>query len=217
MTPLTETARPPVAARRALTGGIAAVAALVLAGAVVGARTLAGGETGTAAPLAAAHAHPHRVGEDITTGFGVLAVEIVDKSAGTPSRALAGATHYPGYVGAGQMSVEVTLNVRNMLARTTTISSDQFTLLSGKDRIGVRRASVARVKLQPDATFDDILSFTVPRDGRRMSLSFAETPSGAPILVDLGRAAAAADGLKGTTAAPGADDHAAHTLTPARP
>lgn len=216
MTQMTETLGRPDGARRAVIGGIAVIAALAVAGGAVGVHALSGGEATAPAVTASSHDHAHRVGEEIFTEYGVVSVQLVDKSAGVPSKALAGATHYPSYVGGAQMSVQVTLTAKNLITRPTTVSADQFTLLSGKTAVTPRRVAVDTVKLQPEASFDEILSFTVPREGQPLTLAYQETKDASPILVDLGRAAAVAEGQKGTTAAPGADDHA-HTTTPLRP
>jgi len=173
----------------ALAGAVALVA---VGGGVLGVRALTSSPQTADQPAAvkASFGAKHQIHEDVLTSFGVIAVEILEKNAGVSAKAIASSTHFPSYVGPGQLQVQATINMRNALARPVTLNAGQFVVAAGAKRYAHSHATVERVQLQPDALLDQIVTFTVPRKGEPLVLEFADPASKSPIRIDLGRATA---------------------------
>jgi len=202
----------PAPARRMLVGAIAAVAVAATAGGIVGVQSLRdqGSVQGIArAPVAGAVNPIHT---DVETSFGLFAVDGIDKTAGLTSRSLAGATHSPTHVPADQMLVAVNMDIRNRRNEPVRLLHTQFRVRSGATLIPPRDARVRTMELQPRAGVDQIITYMVPRNGRRLTLEFADRPGSHPLLVDLGRASARVEGAPDAT--PGTHDHTATPGTP---
>ena len=179
---------------RRLSVVLAVVAGWALVGAGYAVKSLTrSGATPTVGVLSARQdaTHAHALNEDIPTSFGVFAVEIVDKTAGIPPKAIGGATHFPSYTSASTVLVQATLNITNLKDHPVTFSADQVKLISGGKRIDPSRASVGTVRLLPHASIDTVVGFAVPRGGQHLELRFADAPAHATYRVNLGTAKAA--------------------------
>lgn len=212
---------PPPGVRRGAVAALMVFAAAAVVGAAMGVRSITGGgaaPTAVVSPATTAHTATHKVGDEIPTGFGWIAVALVDKASGVPSSAVGGNTHFPSFVGADKVQVQVTLDIRNTLPQRHEVRADQFALLSGATRHRPGGATAAGFQIQPDASVGQILSYTVPRNNRPLTLVFTEAPGAPPIKVDLGRAQARVEG-----AAPGAvpgdsgHGHPSSSSTPGKP
>jgi hypothetical protein len=210
----------PSPARRVTVAGLAVLAAVAVAGAVTGVRGLVDGGSGPAAavaPPASAHAASHKVGDEIPTGFGWIATASVDKSSGVASSAVGGNTHFPSFIGADKVQVQVALDIRNTLEARHEVRADQFSLRSGGKSYLPGGATAAAMQIQPDASAGQILSFTLPRNNKPITLVFSEAPGAPPIRVDLGRAQSSVErGVPGAGKKPSGDGHA-HPSAPSTP
>jgi hypothetical protein len=189
----------PHGVRRTVVAGLIALAAVAVAGGVTGVRSLTGGPVAStvatpAAVAASAHQGVHKVGDEIPTGFGWVAAETVQKSSGVTSQSVGGNTHFPSFVGADKVQIQVTLNIRNSLGARHEVRADQFSVLAGKKRYLPGGATAAAMQIQPDASVGQILSYTVPRTNQPLTMEFAETPGADPIKIGLGRSQAMVEG-----------------------
>jgi hypothetical protein len=179
---------------RSLATLVTAVLALALAGAVISAGVFARGvPEETPAPTTGG---PFAVGDTARTGFGVLAVESVDRLKGLTAKQLAGMNHgISGYVPPDKVQVQVSVTMRNLLTRTSRWSPTQFRLVTASTAgaaIGAKgRGAVSSTArpgvMQPDAALDARLAFVVPRNGKGLYLQFRERAGSEPIVFDLGR------------------------------
>ncbi len=174
-----------------LYGILIAIAILVVTGAVLAFDTLAGAP-GFPSPSAGSGAA--RVGDDVATSFGVVAVEHVDRVVGPTAKALGGVTHgIHSLVPPDEVQIQTAATLTNRLDHPIRYSPEQFALRVGRRRRSVRAlsSSVLPGTLQPDASIDVTLSFIAPRDGSRMWMSYEDPGRSPPIVIDLGRLPAA--------------------------
>lgn len=134
---------------------------------------------------------PHRVGDDVSTSFGIVAVEFVRSVDGVTSRALAGASHgVSGLVDASHTRIQVAVAITNRSARPIHHRSRQFTLLV--DRAGRTQAlkpaagDLPDTRVLPDAGVEGHLDFTIPRKPVHLSLRYRDPGRAQPIVIDLG-------------------------------
>lgn len=139
---------------------------------------------------------PAGIAQDVPTSFGVVAVESVTRNAGPTAKALAGVTHGIGnLVAPNKVQIDATVTLTNLQNKLVRYSPQQFKLHAtrgGKPAHGARslrlsRASVPGGTLQPNASIDATLTFVVPRDGRKLWMSFDDPSRAPPVLFDLGR------------------------------
>lgn len=182
-------------------GALAGVYALV---GLVGLLSLVGAfvALGTLRSSPAAHQRVHAsataarpsddVGRALRTSFGVFALENVDKVTGMTAKQLAGMTHFPSYVAANLMQVQVALQITNLENHTVEYSPEQFRLVVGSGRpIRLARTTLPGGTLQPSASIDGQLTFITPRrsHGREhLWLEFRDPGTNTPIRADLGLA-----------------------------
>jgi len=172
-------------------GWLAATLGLVLLLAVVGVVLAANVLTGSgAAKPPGLPPGPFAVGQDIPTSFGVVAVEHVEKISGVTAKALAGVTHgIQSYVRPDQQEIQATVTLTNLSKVPVAYSPTEFRPLTGEDHrpVGQVSSNLTASTLQPDANIDGRVSFIVPRDGRRLSMTFSDPGRAHPITIDLGR------------------------------
>jgi hypothetical protein len=139
---------------------------------------------------------PAAIAQDVPTSFGVVAVESVTQNAGPTAKALAGMTHGVGnLVPPNKIQVDATVTLTNLRGKLAHYSPQQFRLhatRAGKPARGDRsfrlaRATVPPGTLQPNASIDATLTFVVPRDGKKLWMTFNDPARGPPVLFDLGR------------------------------
>jgi hypothetical protein len=183
-------------ARLPLIGLVALVIALMTAGAVLSARTIAGGSE-------AGHGHgtapngPLTAGQGIPTSFGAVAVEYAVRLSGLTSKDLNGMTHgVKNYVPPESSQVQVAVTLANQLPDTLDYDPAQFRLIAGTEKQpapDARRqrptgASFRPGTLQPDAAIEGTLSFVVPNKRAHLWVEFRDPARKRPLLVDLGPA-----------------------------
>jgi hypothetical protein len=139
---------------------------------------------------------PAAIAQDVPTSFGVVAVESVTQNAGPTAKALAGMTHGVGnLVPPNKIQVDATVTLTNLQGKLVHYAPQQFNLHAtrgekparGARSFRLSRASVAPGTLQPNASIDATLTFVVPRDGRKLWMTFDEPARGPPVVFDLGR------------------------------
>jgi hypothetical protein len=139
---------------------------------------------------------PAAIAQDVPTSFGVVAVESMTQNAGPTAKALAGMTHGVGnLVPPNKIQVDATVTLTNLESKLLHYSPQDFQLYATraeKPGIGARsfrlsRASIPPGTLQPNASIDATLTFVVPRDGRKLWMTFNDPARGPPVVFDLGR------------------------------
>lgn len=184
-------------ARLPLIGLLALVLAVASTGAVLTARSVAGGAQ-------AEHGHgsvpngPLTAGQGIRTSFGAVAVEYAVRLTGLTSKDLAGMTHgVKNYVPPGSSQVQVAVTLANQLDKTHAYSPGQFRLIAGTrerpsadaKRLTPTGATFKPGTLQPDAAIEGTVSFVVPNKGAHLWVEFKDPAKKRPMLVELGRPA----------------------------
>jgi hypothetical protein len=171
----------------------ACVTVLGAMGAIAGTVLAAGLLKGTAPTEHASHlsSGPWSVAQDVPTSFGFVAVEHAETFKGLSPRQLGGATHGIGnFVGRQDALVQASVTITNTQGVPLRYSTRQFRLAAidrkgHVRRIGLSHATVGDGVLQPDAAIDARLSFTVPRDGARLQVEFADPGARAPLVIKL--------------------------------
>ncbi|MDQ1619455.1 MAG: hypothetical protein QOE19_2024 [Actinomycetota bacterium] len=134
---------------------------------------------------------PNHIGDDVSSSFGVVAVEFVRSVDGVTSRALAGASHgVSGLVDASHQQIQVAVAVTNRSERPLQHSAQQFTLLVTQG--GTTRAlkpaagDLPDMRIQPHAGVEGHLDFTLPRQRVHLALQYRDPGRDQPIVIDLG-------------------------------
>lgn len=183
-------------ARLPLIGLVALVLALMSAGAVLSAQTIAGGSDDGHGHATAPNG-PLTAGQGIRTSFGAVAVEYAVRLSGLTSKDLNGMTHgVKNYVPPESSQVQVAVTLANQLSDTVDYEPGQFRLIAGTDEqptADARRqaptgASFKPGTLQPDAAIEGTLSFVVPNKRAHLWVEFRDPARKRPLLVDLGPA-----------------------------
>lgn len=171
---------------RAVTTPVAlAWAVLAVAGVAAALALTASPAAGPSGGPPGALAGLHFIHEDVPTGFGAIAVEVLRKDVSPGSPASSPATTSPDL-----LRIRVTISAHNARPRPITLRADHLSLLAGGRRYRHVRATAERVWMQPDAHLDDVVSFTVPRHGEALVLELADPSAGHPVRIALGRAQA---------------------------
>lgn len=142
-----------------------------------------------------------RVGDDVPTSFGIVAVEFVRSVDGVSHRALAGATHgVSGYVGHGKQQIQVAVALTNLTKKSLAYQVRQFRLsvTVGKKTTVLPATSgdLPDARILPDAGIEGHLDFTVPAASAAISLRFDDPGRTAPVVIDLGTVTSAVNGTE---------------------
>jgi hypothetical protein len=145
-----------------------------------------------AVALPAAH-RADGIGQDVTTSFGVIAVENVDPIAGPTAQQLSGVTHgIQDLVQAGDSQIQVSIALTNQLHRPIAYGPDNFRLLVGSGTaattVKATTGNVHNGTLQPNAALEGHLSFVLKANGAAMRLQYTDPGRKAPIVIGLGTA-----------------------------
>lgn len=128
--------------------------------------------------------------EPVPLSFGPMVVGTAQLLPGLAPRVLAGAGPghgINGYIPPSKVQVQVSVEINNRTSVPAVVDPKRFHLLSGDATpIGVRVASIQRLKLEPDAAVEATLIFVAPRNGKRLRLSFRDTAHANPFVIDLG-------------------------------
>jgi hypothetical protein len=177
--------------RAAATAAVLATLGVVLVGLAMAAGLVGTGGLAGPGPLARGP-EQHRIGDDVETSFGIVAVEFVRSVDGLSSRSLAGATHgVPGLIDTGHTRIQAALSVTNRRPEPLQFSVDQVRLrVTLDDRTTVQGpvgGDLPDARVLANAGIEGHLDFVVPRDGARLALLFRDPASSTPVVINLGR------------------------------
>ncbi len=184
---------------------LALVVAIASTGAVLAARSVAGGAS-------AEHGHgavpngPLTAGQGIRTSFGAVAVEYAVRLTGLSSKDLAGMTHgIQSYVPPESAQIQVAVTLANQLDDTQSYGPGQFRLIAGTTeqpaadakRLSPTGSTFKPGTLQPDAAIEGTVSFVVPNERAHLWVEFKDPGRKRPLLVELGRPTVSRPGAAG--------------------
>jgi hypothetical protein len=166
--------------------------AAVLIGACLGGTVLAvdmlrGNNPLASSTDAANGPHLHTIGEDVSTGFGVVAVEHATAISGLNDQQVTGAHGVPGLVKEGAISIQVAAVITNLSDSVLAYEPTQFELIDKTGAV-VPVSKVPRLpgELQPNAAIDVLLDFVTTTDMRPFTVRFVDPASDEPVLISLG-------------------------------
>ncbi len=129
----------------------------------------------------------HVIGEDVSTSFGVVAVEHATAISGLNDQQVTGAHGVPGLVEAGSIDVQVAAVITNLSDGVLTYEPTQFELI---DKTGaavpMSRAPQLPGELQPFAAIDVLVDYVTTADARPFKVRFVDPATKQAILIDLG-------------------------------
>jgi hypothetical protein len=183
------TLRHPVGGGRRLGRGLlaAALVSACLGGGVLAVDMLNGNNP--LAPTTAQSTGPevHSIGEDVTTSFGVVAVEHATAISGLNDQQVTGAHAVPGLVKEGTISVQVAAVITNLSNSVLTYQPTQFELI---DKTGavvpVSKVPQLPGELQPNAAIDVLLDFVTTSEVRPFTVRFVDPATSETVLIGLG-------------------------------
>lgn len=129
------------------------------------------------------------IAQDVRTGFGIVAVEHVEKLPGLTAEQLAGMTHgIQGNIPPDEVLVQASVVLTNLLDHPVGYSPEHFSLISekGDSPIPLTRSTFQEGTLQPAASIEGTLSFVAPRDGSGLWIQYQDPEIDGPIFIDLG-------------------------------
>jgi hypothetical protein len=131
------------------------------------------------------------VADDVTTSFGVVAVDHAEVLGPTPPTGPADHGAHAGGHG-GQIEVQATVTITNQTAAVLDYSPDQFHLRVGRggSPVTASYSSVTAGTLQPNAHITGRLTFLVPQLGH-LWIEFRDPGRRSPVLVDLAQGSGA--------------------------
>jgi len=134
---------------------------------------------------------PNRIGDDVSSSFGVVAVEFVRSVGGVTNRALAGTSHgVSGLVDAKHQRIQVAVAITNRSQRPIQHTSKQFTLLvtqGGRTTaLKPEAGDLPDMRILPHAGIEGHLGFDVPQKGVALVLQYRDPGRTEPIFIDLG-------------------------------
>lgn len=137
----------------------------------------------------------NQIGDDVSSSFGVVAVEFVRSVDGVSSRALAGASHgVSGLVDSSHRQIQVAVAVTNRSEHPINQKAKQFTLLvrqGGKTQaLKPAAGDLPDMRIQPHAGIEGHLDFTLPRKTAQLTLLYRDPGRHQPIVIDLGSSSA---------------------------
>jgi hypothetical protein len=166
--------------------------AAVLVGACLGGTVLAVDMLRGNNPLAsstevASGPHLHSIGEDVSTSFGVVAVEHATAISGLNDQQVTGAHGVPGLVKEGAINIQVAAVITNLSSSVLTYQPTQFELI---DKTGavvpISKAPQLPGELQPNAAIDVLLDFVTTSEVRPFTVRFVDPATSEPVLISLG-------------------------------
>ena len=132
----------------------------------------------------------HRIGDDVPTSFGIVAVEYVREVDGLTHRSLAGASHgVQGLVDGDHKQIQTAVAITNRRGTPISYTSTQFHLrITSKGKTTVQSPAGGDLpdeRVLPHAGIEGHLDFTVPQADAQLALQF-DDPRDGPIVIDLG-------------------------------
>jgi hypothetical protein len=142
---------------------------------------LAPAQAGTSGP------EVHSIGEDVSTSFGVVAVEHATAISGLNDQQVTGAHAVPGLVKEGTIDVQVAAVITNLSNSVLPYQPTQFELI---DKTGavvpISKAPQLPGELQPNAAIDVLLDFVTTSEVRPFTVRFVDPATKATVLIGLG-------------------------------
>lgn len=134
---------------------------------------------------------PNTIGDDVSTSFGVVAVEFVRSFDGVTNRAMAGTGHgVSGLVTSSQQRIQVAVAITNRSNQPIDHRTAQFTLLVTQDGSTSALKPVAGdlpdMRVLPHAGIEGHLGFTLPNKRTHLTLRYRDPGRAEPIVIDLG-------------------------------
>jgi hypothetical protein len=129
----------------------------------------------------------HVIGDDVSTSFGVVAVEHATAISGLNDQAVTGAHGIPGLVKEGTIDVQVAAVITNLSDNLLSYEPTQFELLDKNGTVvPLERAPQLPNELQPNAAIDVLLDFVATTDVRPFTVRFVDRATNVPVLISLG-------------------------------
>jgi hypothetical protein len=166
--------------------------AAVLVGACLGGTALAvdmlrGNNPLASSTEASSGPHVHLIGEDVSTSFGVVAVEHATAISGLNDQQVTGAHGVPGLVKEGAINVQVAAVITNLSDSVLKYQPTQFELI---DKTGavvpISKVPQLPGELQPNAAIDVLMDFVTTTDVRPFTVRFVDPATNDVVLIDLG-------------------------------
>jgi hypothetical protein len=166
---------------------ISALTLACLAGSVLAVDMLRGHNPLVATSSSSANAFVHVIGEDVSTSFGVVAVEHATAISGLNDQQVTGAHGVPGLVEAGSINVQVAAVITNLTDGVLEYQPTQFELIDNTGAVvPMARAPQLPGELQPFAAIDVLVDYVTTTDARPFKVRFVDPATNEKILIDLG-------------------------------
>jgi hypothetical protein len=180
--------QPPRLGRRWVRGAMISALALSCVGGGVLAVDMLGGDnplvastSGSTGPVV------HSIGEDVSTSFGVVAVEHATAISGLDDSQITGAHGVPGLVQAGSIDVQVAAVITNLSNNVLVYQPTQFELIDNTGAsVAISRAAELPGELQPFAAIDVLIDFVTTAEARPFKVRFTDPATNETILIGLG-------------------------------
>lgn len=173
---------------------VLAAAAIMVAGIAMAAGLLSTDGLTRPGPLGQSEttSSTHKIGDDVETSFGIVAVEYVRSLEGVSSRALAGASHgVAGLVDNQHAQIQAALAVTNRISKPLSFTVDQVHLrVQQRGRTTVLEpvtGDIPNTRVLSNAGIEGHLDFVVPKKGARFTLEFDDPARSEPVLINLGK------------------------------
>lgn len=166
---------------------ISALTLACLAGSLLAVDMLRGHNPLVATSSSSGNVAVHVIGEDVSTSFGVVAVEHATAISGLNDQQVTGAHGVPGLVEAGSISVQVAAVITNLTDGVLEYQPTQFELIDNTGAVvPMVRAPQLPGELQPFAAIDVLVDYVTTTDARPFKVRFVDPSTNEKILIDLG-------------------------------
>ena len=177
-------------------GLVAGVGALAVVGAATGVVSLSGAGEPVGTPKVALGGS-YGVAAVVPTTFGTVAVQQVSRLRGLTHKQVSGVSHFPSFVGADKVQLQVGVELTNLDdRRAAPFSPTLFRLRIGTGKLlPPSGANFRPGRLQPSASLSGVVIFVVPRGNQPLTVEIVEPGvPGARPKIDLGRLATPFEG-----------------------
>jgi predicted DNA-binding protein with PD1-like motif len=166
---------------------VAALLSACLGGGVLAVEMLNGNNPLVSTDAAAGGPEVHSIGDDISTSFGVVAVEHATAISGLNDQQVTGAHAVPGLVKEGTIDIQVAAVITNLANSVLNYQPTQFELI---DKTGavvpISKVPQLPGELQPNAAIDVLLDFVTTSEARPFTVRFLDPATGQSVLIGLG-------------------------------
>jgi hypothetical protein len=166
---------------------ILALVAACGAGSVLAVDMLSGNNPLVTTASGAAGPVVHVIGEDVSTSFGVVAVEHATAISGLNDTQVTGAHGVPGLVEAGSIDVQVAAVITNLSNDVLKYQPTQFELIDNTGAsVAISRTAELPGELQPFAAIDVLIDFVTTADARPFKVRFTDPSTKETVMISLG-------------------------------